>query len=217
METVDIKVEDTKPYEKNAKKHSKEQVHRVAESIKQFGWRQPIVVDENLVIIIGHCRWLASKELGLEVVPCFIAKDLSEEQVKALRLVDNKVNESEWDIDTLELELLDLIDVDMSEWFEVDEEEELKKQVKERNVKNMQIKQFEHHDYIVFVFDNQMDWLNVVSNFKLENVNSGYGKTKKIGLGRVINGKRLLEALGYQSSDTEQGESIIDIDNETIA
>lgn len=72
MQIVEIKVSDIKPYARNAKKHPDDQVEMIAESIKQFGWAQPLVLDENKEILIGHGRLLAAKRLGLSTVPCFI-------------------------------------------------------------------------------------------------------------------------------------------------
>ena len=94
-------VADVNPYARNAKKHDEIQVANVAESIKQFGWQQPIVCDADGVIIIGHCRLLAAKKLGLKKVPVKTVDNLSEEQVKKLRALDNKLNESDWDFDLL--------------------------------------------------------------------------------------------------------------------
>lgn len=94
-------VADVKPYSRNAKKHDDKQIANVAESIKQFGWQQPIVCDADGVIIIGHCRLLAAKKLGLKKVPVKTVDNLSEEQVKKLRALDNKLNESDWDFDLL--------------------------------------------------------------------------------------------------------------------
>ena len=96
------------PYEKNTKKHDKTQINNVAESIKQYGFVQPIVVDKNDVIVIGHCRYEAAKKLKLETVPCVCVDDLTDEQVKALRIVDNKSNESPWDMDFLTDELAEV-------------------------------------------------------------------------------------------------------------
>jgi site-specific DNA-methyltransferase (adenine-specific) len=93
------------PYAKNAKKHDKTQIKNVAESIKQYGFVQPIVVDRDGVIVIGHCRALAAKQLGMTEVPCVCVDDLTPQQVNALRLVDNKSNESDWDFDLLAEEL----------------------------------------------------------------------------------------------------------------
>lgn len=116
---VEMRALDTiKPYEKNAKKHDKTQIDNVAESIRQYGFVQPIVVDRNGVIVIGHCRALGAKKLGLKEVPCVCVDDLTEEQVRKLRIVDNKSNESDWDLDLLEQELPE---VDLSDFcFEFD-------------------------------------------------------------------------------------------------
>lgn len=103
---VEMRALDTiKPYEKNAKKHDQTQIDNVAESIRQYGFVQPIVVDRDGVIVIGHCRALGAKKLGLKEVPCVCVDDLTPEQVNALRLVDNKSNESDWDFDLLADEL----------------------------------------------------------------------------------------------------------------
>lgn len=99
-----VAVTEIKPYKNNAKKHPDEQVANVAESIKTMGWRQPIVLDTNGVIIIGHGRYLAAKKLGLKTVPCHYAKDLTPDQVRKLRILDNKLNESEWDFNLLKMD-----------------------------------------------------------------------------------------------------------------
>ena len=108
MNVVNRKISEIKPYEKNAKIHDKEQIANVAESIKQFGFVQPVVVDKDGVIVIGHCRVLAAKKLKMKEVPCVCVDELTEEQVKALRIVDNKTNESPWDMDMLASELPEL-------------------------------------------------------------------------------------------------------------
>ena len=105
------------PYPANAKKHPADQVQHIANSIKAFGFRQPIVVDADNVVVIGHGRLMAAKKLGLESVPVVRADDLTDEQIRALRLADNKTNESEWDFAELEAELAELeMDFDMSEF-----------------------------------------------------------------------------------------------------
>ena len=123
IEWKDIK--SVKPYARNAKKHDETQIANVAESIKQFGWQQPIVCDADGVIIIGHCRLLAAKKLGLKKVPVKTVDNLSEEQVKKLRALDNKLNESDWDFDLLGDEIGDLdfsgFDID---WGLPEDEEE---------------------------------------------------------------------------------------------
>ena len=119
-------IADIIPYASNAKKHDRRQINNVAESIKQYGFVQPIVIDRDGVIVIGHCRAMAAKKLGMEEVPCVCVDDLTPEQVNALRLVDNKSNESDWDFDLLADELpgLDLSAFDFDFSFpEMDESE----------------------------------------------------------------------------------------------
>lgn len=107
------------PYEKNPRKNNKA-VDPVAESIKEFGFKVPIVVDKNNVIITGHTRYKAAKKLKMKTVPWIVADDLTEEQAKAFRLADNKVGEiAEWDTDLLHMELDDILNIDM-EAFDID-------------------------------------------------------------------------------------------------
>lgn len=101
MEIIMRKVPELTPYGKNAKTHDEKQIANVANSIKRFGWQQPIVVDEQGVVVIGHCRLLAAKKLGLREVPVTIASGLTEDEVKELRIADNKTNESPWDLGLL--------------------------------------------------------------------------------------------------------------------
>lgn len=105
MNIIQKNIDEIVPYAKNAKKHDKTQIANVAESIKQYGFVQPVVIDRDGVIVIGHCRTLAAKKLGLKEVPCVCVDELTPEQVAALRLVDNKSNESDWDMDLLGEEL----------------------------------------------------------------------------------------------------------------
>ena len=117
LQIVYMRPDELTPYEHNAKQHPADQVEHIANSIREFGFRQPIVVDADNVVVIGHGRLLAAEKLGLETVPVVRADDLTEEQIKALRLADNKTNESEWDFGELEAELAELaLDFDMSEF-----------------------------------------------------------------------------------------------------
>ena len=108
------------PYAANAKKHDARQVANLAESIRRYGFVQPVVVDANDVIVIGHGRVLGAKDAGLEEVPCVCVDNLTPKQVRELRLLDNKLNESAWDLDLLADELpgLDLSTFDF-EWGEL--------------------------------------------------------------------------------------------------
>lgn len=113
IKITQISVDDIRPYGRNPRKNDGA-VDAVAESIKQYGFLVPLVLSVNREIVTGHTRYKAAKKLGLKTVPCVIADDLSDEQIKAFRLVDNKVGEiSEWDMELLPLELNDLA-VDLS-------------------------------------------------------------------------------------------------------
>ena len=131
MEIITKNIEDIKPYENNPR-FNDDAVEYVANSIKQFGFKVPIVANKNLEIITGHTRLEASKLLHLKTVPVIIADDLSEEQVKAFRLADNKVAElAKWDYDKLEeelgeltsseMELLGFINHEEIDWDSIDE------------------------------------------------------------------------------------------------
>ena len=103
-----------KPYPLNAKKHGDDQVKRLATSIKRFGWRgNPIIVDQDGVIIAGHGRRLAALSLGLTEVPVVVEEDMTAEEARAFRLADNRAAESNIDNDILKTELLDLGEIDL--------------------------------------------------------------------------------------------------------
>ncbi|HHX68547.1 MAG TPA: ParB N-terminal domain-containing protein [Gallicola sp.] len=122
---MNIDINKLKPYKNNPRKND-EAVEYVANSIKEFGFKVPIIVDKDYEIIAGHTRLKAAQQLGLKEVPIIIADDLTEEQVKAFRLADNKVSEiAEWDFDLLDNELSNILDIDMSILgFDVFEEEQ---------------------------------------------------------------------------------------------
>ena len=152
MDVEYIKPSELIPYSKNAKRHPTDQVKLIANSIKQFGFQQPLVIDKDNVVIIGHGRLLASKRLKLKEVPVVRVDNLTEDEIKALRFADNKVAESEWNMDLLKDDILD-IDLDMSDFgFDLDFDDEPKDDVSE----NDDI--FEQHIRSAFtqnVFENQ--------------------------------------------------------------
>ena len=137
MNVKNIPIGEIVPYARNAKKHDKRQIDNVAESIRQYGFVQPVVIDRDGVIVIGHCRVLAAKQLGMEAVPCVCVDDLTPEQVNALRLVDNKTNESDWDMDLLSMELpeIDLSSFDFDWDFQDTDETELTNEEREQEFK----------------------------------------------------------------------------------
>ena len=119
MVIIEKEIGELIPYDYNPRRNS-EAVEYVANSIKEFGFKVPIIIDKNNVIVAGHTRWLAGQSLGLERVPCIVADDLTEDQIRAFRLADNKVSEiAGWDLDLL-AEELSFIDIDMTDFgFEV--------------------------------------------------------------------------------------------------
>ncbi|MGM9908888.1 MAG: DNA modification methylase [Limosilactobacillus vaginalis] len=121
MQIQSMKIDEVKPYPNNPRNND-DGVEAVANSIKEFGWQQPIVVDKDNVIIVGHTRYKAAKKLGIDKVPVVVANNLSPEQVKAYRLADNKTGElTDWDMGLLDDELADIADIDMSDFgFDLD-------------------------------------------------------------------------------------------------
>lgn len=116
MTIVMKNIAEIKPYENNPR-HNESAIDAVASSIKEFGWKQSLVIDKDNVIVVGHTRWLAAKKLGLNEVPCLIASDLTDEQIAAYRLADNKTNElATWDFEKLKTELESISDIDMSQF-----------------------------------------------------------------------------------------------------
>ncbi len=116
MQIIDKDINELTPYENNPRKNDKS-VDYVANSIHQFGFKVPIVIDSNGVIVAGHTRYKAAVKLKMETVPCIVADDLTDEQIKAFRLADNKVGElSQWDIGLLSDELDGIFDLDMADF-----------------------------------------------------------------------------------------------------
>lgn len=115
MKIIDKAIDEIKPYENNPRNNN-EAVEKVAVSITDYGFRVPIIIDSNNVIVAGHTRYKAALKIGCESVPCIVIDDLTPEQIRAYRLVDNKTAEySSWDFEMLEKELKSL-DIDISEF-----------------------------------------------------------------------------------------------------
>ena len=155
MNIVNLKVEELIPYINNPRNNT-EAVDKVAASIKEFGFKVPIVIDKDNVVVTGHTRLLASKKLGLQEVPCVIADDLSPAQIKAFRIADNKVSEyAEWDEDMLKVELeeleemnfdLDSVSIDFSDFdmaLDLEDTEEGQEQEENIYTKEINIPQYE--------------------------------------------------------------------------
>lgn len=131
MEIIVRKINDLTPYENNPRNNDMA-VDAVAASIKQFGFKNPIIIDKDGVIVAGHTRYKAAKKLGITDVPCISADDLSDEQIKAFRLADNKTAElAEWNDDLLGKEINGIINIDMSQFGFSLGEDELGEEVKD--------------------------------------------------------------------------------------
>lgn len=116
MNVINVDIDKLVPYENNAKIHTTEQIEQIAKSITLTkGLRQPIVIDSNNVIVCGHGRYQAAKKLGYKVVPCELVDDLTEDEIKAYRLIDNRISEGEYDVALEQLEI-DSIEIDLGEF-----------------------------------------------------------------------------------------------------
>ena len=130
IKIIEKDINELVPYENNARINDKA-VDVVANSIEEFGFKQPIIIDKNNVIVAGHTRTLACKKLGITKVPCIVADDLTEEQIKAFRIADNSSAQvAEWDMDKLMKEL-DTIDYDMSKYGLAEQMAEIEKIIDE--------------------------------------------------------------------------------------
>ena len=193
-----MKVEDLIPYINNPR-NNENAVDKVASSITEFGFKNPIVIDKNNVVINGHTRLLASKKLGLKEVPVIVADDLTEAQVKAFRIADNKTSEyAEWNEELLKLELEQLEDMNFSmSDFDLNLEYGLfNEEVKKEENKDVEIEfteeLLERHNYVVLYFDNEVDWLQAESLFDIKTVKAKNEGREMKGVGRVLNGSKAL-------------------------
>ena len=182
-----LNIDDIIPYENNPRRND-EAVDYVANSIKEFGFKVPIIIDKDNVVVTGHTRLKASEKLGLKKIPVIYADDLTEDQIKAFRIADNKVSEfSSWDFDKLGLELEDIDLEDKKEKEEIEFTEVLG----------------EEHNYIVLYFDNDIDWLQAESLFDIKPKKNLITRKdgvitnsmERVSVGRVLNGAKALESL----------------------
>lgn len=197
-------IKELKPYKKNAKKHPKEQVERIANSIKEFGFfeHRAVAIDKDDYVVEGHGRILAAKKAGLTQVPTICLDDMTEEQIKAWRLIENKTAESSYDETMINKEIEELLqsDIDMEAFgFSVDILEDETIEV-EPDVPFTEILN-EENNYIVLKFNNRIDWLNAMGIFGIEKAKAyptrkeGNKKTfgMRAGVGRVLDGQKALE------------------------
>ena len=199
-----IKIELLKEAANNPRRISAEKLKKLCENIKTnpfFFELRPIIANNKTgenIVIAGNQRLLASKQLGLDKVPAIIA-NLTKEQEEKVMIWDN-VSSGDFHLDELQTfpqELLAATGLD--ELFKQTEEK-----VKDDTVyKDMEAQAFEIYDYVVIVFNNTFNWLNFTQKVGLENVNHSLIKTKKIGLGRVLNGEKFLERFEYKDDNNK--------------
>ena len=197
-----LPIKALKPYEKNTRKHQNKDVDNIAKSIEKFGMLDPIGIWKGNIIVEGHGRMLACKQLGMTEVPCVRLDHLTDEQRREYAIAHNATAElSEWDLDILPDELADL---DLSDFdFEFGLNGEKDKEEIEGEVPFTEVLG-EENNYIVLKFDNTVDWLQLESLFELETVKAYStrmdGKVSKsmtrAGIGRVVNGADFLSRLG---------------------
>lgn len=197
-------IRELKPYKKNAKKHPKEQVERIMNSIKQFGFfeHRAVAIDKDDYVVEGHGRILAAKKAGLAQVPTICLDDMTEEQIKAWRLIENKTAESSYDETLINEEINELLksDIDMEVFgFRIDALEDETIEV-EPDVPFTEILN-EENNYIVLKFNNKIDWLNAMGLFGIEKAKAYPTKKEgnkksfgmRAGVGRVLDGQKALE------------------------
>lgn len=203
MQVTNWPIDKVTPYENNPRKND-DAVEYVANSIREFGFQQPLVVDSDGVLIVGHTRLKAAQRLGLTEVPVTVADNLTPNQIEAYRLADNKVSEfAQWDFDKLNIELedIDWLETDMTQFgFYLDSEEddeEIEPDIPFANVLGAE------NNYIVLKFDTDIDWLNAQQVFGLReekrlSTRKDGAMSKNMtakGIGRVIDGVAVLERI----------------------
>lgn len=195
------------PYANNSRTHDDRQIDQVAESIKEFGFTNPILIDEDNGVIAGHGRLLASKKLNLDEVPCIILHGLSDEQKKAYVIADNKLAlNAGWNEKMLMKELFTLEGKEFDLLLTGFSSDELKSLVdiditgdgvesSPQIVFSEEVD--ESHNYVVLYFSNDIDWLSARTHFDLESVHSKRcnGKPWSKGIGRVVDGAIYLSKL----------------------
>ena len=194
-----MSVGSIKPYKKNPRDNSKA-IDAVAQSIKDFGFNQPIVVDKRHVIIVGHSRHAAAILLGMKKVPVSVADHLTKAQVRAYRLADNRTNENSFWIEVeLAEEVLSMtVPQRKSTAFTDEELDELMGAVSDavpiKGKIEFSEELLESRNYVVLYFDNDVDWLSARTHFRLKSVYSKRcnGKPWSKGIGRVVNGAKYL-------------------------
>lgn len=202
-----IPISELKPYGRNARKHSEKDVEKIINSIKEFGFKDPVGIwGEKNTIVEGHGRVIAAKKLGMKEVPVIRLDDLTDEQRKAYGLAHNKTAElSEWDFDLVDAEIAEIENIDMEKFgFETAKEiEEEVEQIEEEPEVEFSEILGEENNYIILQFRNEVDWLQAQTVFDIQTVKAF--STRKDGkitkqmerkaVGRVLDGAKVLKKI----------------------
>jgi ParB-like chromosome segregation protein Spo0J len=202
MNIEEVAVQDIVPYEKNPKEHPQAQIKKLASIIREYGFLVPVLIDKSNVIISGHCRYEASKVLGLEVVPVIRAEHLTETQIKAFRIADNRIAESGWSEDLLLDELNQLkdlnFDINLTGFSVADLDKMIERAARETERPEVEFTQelLLEHNYIVLYFSNPLDWQVAVEKFGLKKVKDLVPRRNApIGVGRILRGAEWLDRI----------------------
>ena len=209
LQVIYKRPDDIIPYDRNPRNNDNA-VDAVANSIREFGFKVPVVIDKDGVIVCGHTRVKAAKkliakgEVDWEEIPCIMADDLNDEQIKAFRLADNKTSElSEWDETLLALEMDDIFNIDLEQFGFTTIEEELEEEEEEKPEVEFTEVLGEENNYLVLKFNTEVDWLQALSVFDIKQVKAlstrkdgkVTEKMMRIGVGRVLDGAVALNKL----------------------
>ena len=195
MELKYYKLTEITPYERNPRNND-EAVQYVANSIKSFGFKVPLVIDKNNVIVCGHTRYKAAEQLGLDTVPCIMADDLTDEQIAAFRLADNKTGElATWDFNLLEMEYVELQESGIE-------------------LADFGFTEFQHGDFIDDLYEDEdimnlresleKDTFNITFTFPVAKEQEINDYIKKKGKDYLVN--KFIEHIENEEEETEDGD-----------
>ncbi len=195
-----VKLSDITPYFKNAKKHSQAHIDFTKKSLKENDYYNPIGVDKDNIIVVGHKRFQALLQNNVKKVEVIDFSYLKPKQIKKLRLKDNKGITDKWDMDLVQNELEEMYkDIqDAKELGFTQKELDAMLKLDDDKVEVPFTEELlESHNYIVLYFDNDLDWLNAQTIFELKTVKALDSKKgfEKKGIGRVINGTKALNKI----------------------
>jgi len=197
MKITNMPIDSIIPYAHNAKEHPEWQIDQIVKSIQEFGFNDPIAVDEAGIIIEGHGRYFAAIKLGMDEIPVIILSHMTDEQKKAYILAHNKLTmNTGFDTEILNLELSSIVNINMED-FGFDVITDSIDDIIDKPEVEFSEELLEEHNYVVLYFNNSVDWLQALSLFDLHQVKALHYKDnfKSKGLGRVIDGSKAIQRL----------------------